>query len=222
MKRETIPEKILKIKTLSGPDGPDYIEYAETRRWAAIREIVAIGNSQTPEAVAALIDLVLHEELYEYDEGVEGVEGDFVHMRVSHQAVTAFLHQHLTELPIIAGSDLPDYPYLSQPGPERREFPFRAYYSSEFEHALRDCRAWCQEVRDGKRSFQLQGSKLRYNHLGQVINHPPPRTHSTSQSTQTPGPASSQPSSNPKTHWLIALLSLMIIGGLMKLATRKT
>ena len=115
MKRDTIPKKVLKIKTLCGPSGADYIEYPETRRWAAIREIVAIGTSQTPDAVAALIDLVLHEELYEYD---QGVEGDFVHHRVSHQAVKALLDQPLTELPIIPGSDLPDYPYISEPGLE--------------------------------------------------------------------------------------------------------
>ncbi len=222
MKCETIPEKVFKIKTLCGPSGADYIEYPETRRWAAIREIVAIGTSQTPDAVAALIDLVLHEELYEYD---QGVEGDFVHHRVSHQAVKALLDQPLTELPIIPGSDLPDYPYISEPGLEHLEFPYRAYYRLAFEHAFRHCRDWCREIRDGTRSFQLQGSRHRYNHLGQIINHPPPRTHSTTSPPQTPGPASSQPSLNPKTYWLIALLTLLtlvIIGAIIKLTIRKT
>jgi len=220
MKRDTIPEQVLEIKTLAGPDGADYIEYSETRQRAIIRAIVTITRSRNPEAVAALIDLVLYEPFDDFDSKL--VRKDLYLYRASHQAVCGLLNYALTELAVIPGPDLPDYPYFDPIDPERRKKALRSHYENNPEEALRDCRAWCREVRDGKRSFQLQGSKLRYNHLGQVINHPPPRTHSTSQSTQTPGPASSQPSSNPKTHWLIALLSLVIIGGIMKLAIRKT
>ena len=220
MKRDTIPEKVRRIKTLCGPDGANYIEDFESRQIAIIRGIVAITRSRDPEAVAALIDLALYEPFDELDSKM--TRKDLYVFRASHKAVCGLLNYPLTELAVIPGPDLPDYPYFDPIDPERRKKALRSHYENNPEEALRDCRAWCQEIRDGKRSFQLQGSKHRYNHLGQIINHPPPRTHSTTQPEQTPNPASSQPTSNPKTHWLIALLALVIIGGIIKLTIRKT
>ena len=223
MKRDTIAEKVLEIKTLAGPEGPDYIEYSESRQLAIVKGIVAITRSRDPEAVAALIDLALYEPFDELDSKM--TRKDLYVFRASHKAVCGLLNYPLTELAVIPGPDLPDYPYFDPIDPERRKKALRSHYENNPEEALRDCRAWCQEIRDGKRSFQLQGSRHRYNHLGQIINHPPPRAHSTTSLPQTPGPASSQPSLNQKTHWFIALLSIVIIviiGGIIKLTIRKT
>ncbi|YCM43972.1 hypothetical protein V2O64_21925 [Verrucomicrobiaceae bacterium 227] len=220
MKRNTIPEKVHRIKTLFGPDGANYIEYSESRQIAIIRGIVDITRSRDPEAVTALIDLALYEPFDELDSKM--TRKDLYVFRASHKAVCGLLNYPLTELAVIPGPDLPDYPYFDPIDPERRKKALRSHYENNPEEALRDCRAWCQEILDGKRSFQLQGSRHRYNHLGQIINHPPPRIHSTTSPPQTPGPASSQLSLNPKTYWLIALLTLVIIGAIIKLTIRKT
>ncbi|YCM43973.1 hypothetical protein V2O64_21930 [Verrucomicrobiaceae bacterium 227] len=219
MKRDTIAEKVLMIKTLAGPEGADYIEYSDNRRWAMKRQIIQIGRTPTAEAAIALIDLMLSPEIEAFDTPYFDKYDD---QTISFRIAVTLLKLPLVDAPLILSSTLPDHPLFSQPDLMARRTALRDHISLFPAQAIRDCRAWCQEVRDGKRSFQLQGSRLRYNHLGEVINHPPPRTHSTSQSPQTPTPASSQPSLNPKTYWIIALLALFSIGGIIKLTIRKT
>ncbi|MEJ6582206.1 MAG: hypothetical protein QNL68_20680 [Akkermansiaceae bacterium] len=123
------------------------------------------------------MDLVLYEPLSDFDKGIRHSD-DFssLQRRVSHHAVWALLQYALTELPVIPDSNLPDFPGRDDPDPEKRRLNLANYYY--YEAALIACRAWCQEVREGKRSFQLIGSKIRYNHLGQPANAPPPRIHS--------------------------------------------
>jgi hypothetical protein len=195
-------EGLAEIKNLLKRERPDLLD----RRGLIVKEIVGISRSRNPNAVAALMDLVLYEPLSDFDKGV------------SHQAVWALLQYALTELPVIPDSNLPDFPGRDDPDPEKRRLNLANYYYHNYEAAFIACRAWCQEVREGKRTFQLTGSKIRYNHLGQPANAPPPRIHSQNPPrTETKAPQATPPKKHPATNWLIGLCALAILFGVIKL-----
>jgi hypothetical protein len=169
-------ERVVAIKKSIKDDHSDTPGAKYAQRISIIRDIVGISRSRDPNAVAALMDLVLYEPLSDFDKGIRHSD-DFssLQRRVSHHAVWALLQYALTELPVIPDSNLPDFPGRDDPDPEKRRLNLANYYYYDYDAALIACRAWCQEVREGKRSFQLIGSKIRYNHLGQPANAPPPR-----------------------------------------------
>ena len=184
-----------------------------------IREIIAISKSHTPEAAAALIDLMLHEEIDAIDEPYTGRHASD---KISYQIANCLLKFPFTSSPSIQLTQVSDSPVFKQSDPQRLKSAIRDYYSIFPDRAITECRAWCREVREGKRTFQLIGSKVRYNHLGLPANAPPPRIHSQNPPrTETKAPHATPHKKHPATKWLIGLCTLAILLGLIKLAKNK-
>jgi hypothetical protein len=213
----SISERIVEIKRLI--EAGYTIENQYSRRLDMIREIIAISNSHTPGAAAALIDLMLHEEIDAIDEPYTGRHASD---KIAYQIANCLLKFPFTSSPSIQLTQVPNSPFFKQSDPQRLKSAIRDYYSIFPDRAITECRAWCQEVREGKRTFQLTGSKIRYNHLGKPAIAPPPRIHSQNPPrTETKAPQTIPHKKHPATNWLIGLCALAILFGVIKLANSR-
>lgn len=133
-------------------------------------KILDLKRIGTPEAASALMSIVLDPAVAEYDKvrwmdplriNAETVLGN------TYQGVAVFAGCELAKLPLV---EIPDALEVTRV----KEEPHRSRYIGG--HAadspvqfLADCRAWCEEVRDGKRTMKFAGDSRKYDFQGKSV-----------------------------------------------------
>ena len=177
-------------------------------------KILDLKRIGTPEAASALMSIVLDPAVAEYDdmpwfdshwqiESTLGHTGD----GIAYFAARELSRFPLTEKPVILS-----VPWVNVGLKQKRAL--KAYGAEYPAQLVANCRAWCEEVRDGKRTMKFAGDSREYDFQGKSLTSRSSPRRGGQRESQEGNPVSELASNDDeKVSWWIYLISGAVLIG---------
>jgi hypothetical protein len=133
------------------------------------RRIIVLGQQGTPEAASALMSVVLSPADAEYDEMPWFDSHWQIESTLGHtgDGIAYFAARELSRFPLTEKPVILSVPWVKVGLKQKRAL--KAYGAEYPAQLVANCRAWCEEVRDGKRTMKFAGDSREYNFQGKSL-----------------------------------------------------
>ena len=205
--------------------------YAGTEAWSKMSgaglAIAKLDGMKSPAGVAGLIEIILDPDFIEFDRKYARTNDGMYHkMELDDPRVGLMVNTvwRLLNQPLVDEAAVPTIML-----DKSREFRFHAAYVLNHEAMVDDCSAWCLEVKEGRKTFQMKGNPIRYNRLGEDASKSSVEKRGrssesirqkTGNSNEKKNDSHAQRKESPPI-WIYLFLSCVIGGGLVFLLKKK-
>ena len=189
--------------------------------------IATLGEIKSPAGVAGLIEVILDPDVIEFDRKYGRTNNGSYHeyeLNDPRAGIMVKATWRLLNQPLVDEAAVP-----SVMVDKSREVRFHAAYIVNHEAMVDDCSAWCLEVKEGRKTFQMKGNPIRYNRLGEDASKSSVEKRGrssesirqkTGNSNEKKNDSHAQRKESPPI-WIYLFLSCVIGGGLVFLLKKK-
>ena len=225
---ERASKLVLKVKQAVRGEGR-YSDFSlENKMFAAGSATAQLSGMKSPAGISGLIEVILDPDFIEFDRKYARKNNGMYHkMELDDPRVGLMVKAvwRLLNQPLVDEAAVPTVML-----DKSRGVRFHAVYMVNHEAMVDDCSAWCLEVKEGRKTFQMVGDPIRYNRLGEDASKSSfeKRSRNSESGRQNTGSLREKVSGsheeqkeNPPV-WIYLLLSCVIGGGLVFLLKKKS